>query len=235
LFLRKTRAIWKRRAQGWFFDHSGMQAMLDERERHALEDMMGFRGQWDEHQRFQIDELKKLGLKPGSSVLEIGCGPLTAGLPVIEYLDVGRYVGVDVRSNVLNLSWQQIGKNGLSAKNPRLLRADDFGAAELAGRKFDFVWSFSVLYHLTDEILENLFSNVGRRLEKDGSFAANVMTNMEDSTWLEFPFRRRTIDTYGSLAMKHGLKMTNLGTIEERGFRLSGDERKNSLLQFQLA
>lgn len=231
--LKRTRALWKRRAQAWLFDASGMQGLLDEREHHALEDMMGFRGQWDEHRRFQIDELRKLGLQPDSSVLEIGCGPLTAGIPVIQYLDANGYVGVDVRANVLNLSWQQIGRATLSAKNPRLIRSDNFGADELGDRKFDYIWSFSVLYHLADDILDNLFLNVAKRLATDGRFVANVMTDVDDSRWLEFPFLRRTVETYGSVAAKHGLTMTNLGTIEERGFKLPGAERTNPLLEFR--
>jgi cyclopropane fatty-acyl-phospholipid synthase-like methyltransferase len=209
--------------------------LLDERELRSLEDMMGFRGQWDEHRRFQMDELQKLGLQPSASLLEFGCDPLTAGIPIIEYLDENRYVGVDVRSSVLDLSWQQVGRAGLSTKNPRLIRSDEFGGAELEDRKFDFIWSFSVLYHLSDEILDKLFFHVARRLKADGKFIANVMTDMENSTWLEFPFIRRTAESYRSVAAKHGLKTTELGTIEERGFRLPGPERTNPLLEFCLA
>src|SRR6478672_853262 len=68
--LKKTRQIWKRRLQARLFDVAGMQGLLDEQERHALEDHMGFRGQLIEHRRFQIEELKKLGLQSSQSVLE---------------------------------------------------------------------------------------------------------------------------------------------------------------------
>jgi SAM-dependent methyltransferase len=233
VFLKKTRAVWKRRAQSRLFDLLGMQGLLDEREHHELEDMMGFRGQLEEHRRFQIDELKKLGLTSSSSVLEIGCGPLTAGIPVIAFLEAGRYVGVDVRSNVLDLSWQQVGRKALSAKNPRLIRADDFGVAEVGDRKFDFIWSFSVLYHLSDDILDRLFGSVAGLLADGGLFIANVQTEMEDSRWLEFPFLKRSVEIYDAVGKKHHLVMTNLGTIEERGFRLAGEERKNPLLKFE--
>lgn len=195
---------------------------------------MGFRGQLPEHRRFQIDELRRLGLTPSSFVLEIGCGPLTAGIPVIKYLDPGRYVGVDVRSNVLDLSWQEVGLAGSSAKNPRLICADDFGVAELGDRKFDYVWSFSVLYHLSDEILDQLFSGLPKRLAANGRFVANVQTDVESSTWLEFPFLKRSVDDYEAVAKRYGLKMKNLGTIEQRGFKLPGEERNNPLLEFTL-
>jgi cyclopropane fatty-acyl-phospholipid synthase-like methyltransferase len=212
-----------------------MQGFLDERELHALEDHMGFRGQLPEHRRFQIEELTKLGLRPAHSVLEIGCGPLTAGIPVIQYLEPGRYVGIDVRASVLNAAWQQIGRHELSEKNPQLLRSDDFGNAELAERRFDYIWAFSVLFHLSDEILDRLFWSVAKRLTKAGMFVANVQTDVESSSWLEFPFLKRTVSDYQNVAAKHGLRLTELGTIEQRGFNLGSAERTNPLLQFTLA
>jgi SAM-dependent methyltransferase len=233
--LKKTRHMWKRRAQSRLFELTGMQALLDEREIQALEDHMGFRGQLPEHRRFQIEQLKKLGLQPSHDVLEIGCGPLTAGIPVIQYLDADHYVGVDVRPTVLDVAWQQIGRHELSAKNPRLIRSDNFGAEELRDRRFDYVWSFSVLFHLSDEILDGLFSAVTKRLTDGGMFVANVQTDLESSTWLQFPFLKRTIDDYRDVAEKHGMQTEELGTIEERGFRLPGLERTNPLLRFRHA
>jgi SAM-dependent methyltransferase len=231
--LERTKKIWKRRLQSRLFDFAGIQDFLDEREKHSLEDHMGFRGQLDEHRRFQIEELKRQGLEPGSSVLEIGCGPLTAGIPVIEYLEPDHYVGVDVRSTVLNAAWQQIGRHELSAKNPRLIRSDNFGADELGDRRFDYVWAFSVLYHLADDILDRLFASVANRLTEGGMFVANVQTDVESRVWLEFPFLKRSVDDYRAAAAKHGLETTELGTIRQRGFRLEGAERNNPLLQFR--
>jgi cyclopropane fatty-acyl-phospholipid synthase-like methyltransferase len=211
-----------------------MQGLLDEREIQTLEDHMGFHGQLPEHRRFQIEELKRLGLQPPNNVLEIGCGPLTAGIPVIQYLDANHYVGVDVRASVLDVAWQQIGRHELSAKNPRLIRSDDFGADELGDRRFDYVWSFSVLFHLSDDILDRLFAAVAKRLTNDGMFVANVQTDLESSTWLQFPFLKRTLGDYRDAAAKHGFETDDLGTIEERGFRLPGLERTNPLLKFTL-
>jgi SAM-dependent methyltransferase len=232
--LEKTRKLWKRRFQKRLFQVTGMQEFLDERETHLLEDHMGFRGQLAEHRRFQIDELKKLGLQSSHSVLEIGCGPLTAGIPVIQYLQPDRYVGVDVRSSVLDVAWRQIGRQELSGKNPRLIRSDDFGNGELHEQQFDYIWAFSVLFHLSDGILDRLFSSVGKRLTKTGIMLANVQTDVESSTWLEFPFVKRSVDEYRSSAGKHRLQTLDLGTIEQRGFKLAAAERTNPLLQFTL-
>lgn len=227
----RTRKIWLRRAQQRLFDFARIQHLLDEKEQNALEDHMGFRGQLLEHRRFQITELKKLGLSPTSSVLEIGCGPLTAGLPVIQYLDAGGYVGVDVRPSVLDLAWQQVGKHQLSAKNPQLICSAEFADRELGSRRFDFIWTFSVLYHLSDEILDRYFATVAKRI--GGVALANVQTYMEDSTWLQFPFLKRSIETYEAAAARHGLKTRSLGTLAERGFQTSGEEKMNILLEFK--
>ena len=228
--LERTRKIWIRRAQQRLYDVARISDLLEEKERDVLEDHMGFRGQMDEHRRFQITELKKLGLIESSTVMEIGCGPLTAGLPVIEFLDPNCYVGVDVRSSVLDCAWQVIGKNGLSLKNPQLIRSDNFADDELGDRRFDFIWSFSVLYHLSDEILDRYFAAVAKRIGRIA--VANVQTYMDDSTWLEFPFLNRSIDTYAAMAARHGLKTKPLGTLAERGFRMSGDDSRNTLLEF---
>jgi SAM-dependent methyltransferase len=233
--LEKTRQIWKRRIQARLFEIARMQELLEERELHALEDHMGFRGQLVEHRRFQVEELKKLGLDQSHSVLEIGCGPLTAGIPVIEFLEPDRYVGVDVRPSVLDVAWQQIGRHELSAKNPRLVRSDDFGNEELGKRKFEFIWAFSVLFHLSDDILDRLFWSVSQRLAAGGMMVANVQTDVESSTWLEFPFLKRSVEDYRLAAARQGLKTAELGTIQQRGFKLPGTEKSNPLLQFTLS
>ena len=91
--LSRTRAKIKYRFKELIFERANFQDMLDLRDKHRLEDSMGFRGQFDEHRRFQIAFLKERGLVPSSQLLEIGCGPLTGGIPIIEYLEPGNYVG----------------------------------------------------------------------------------------------------------------------------------------------
>ena len=80
---------------------------------------------------FTWTNLKLQGLRPEHQFLELGCGPLTAGIPLIEYLSPGHYVGVDIRSSVLNLGWREVGKAGLSGKNPRLICSKAFASDEV--------------------------------------------------------------------------------------------------------
>ena len=56
---------------------------------------------WRMKRQFQIDFLLRMGLQPDEDLLDLGCGTLRGGIPMIEYLHAGKYVGVDVRAEVL--------------------------------------------------------------------------------------------------------------------------------------
>lgn len=231
--LSRTRAKLVHNIKAFIFDAAHFQSMVDLREKHLLEDSMGFRGQWDEHRRFQIEMLKAQGLSPFHDFLEIGCGPLTAGIPLISYLKQNRYTGVDVRNSVLDMSWREVGKAELSSKNPRLICSSSFASEELGDRRFDIIYSFSVLYHLSDDILDAYFATISNRLKSSGFCIANVNTHIPSDKWLQFPFLMRSIEAYEDLASKHGLETINLGTLEDNGFGNQAMERLNPLLKFR--
>lgn len=234
MLLARTRKTIKFAMKSRLFDAGNMQEVVDTRRRHALEDCMGFRGQWEEHRRFQLAFLEKQGLRPAHSLLEIGCGPLTGGVPIIDFLEPGKYVGVDIRSSALDLAWGEVAAARLSSRNPRLIYSSSFGSTELGDEKFDFVLSFSVLYHLSDEILRGYFAAVAHRLRPDGRCFAQINTTVNDSTWLQFPFLRRTAAEYAAAAAQADLDSKSLGTIDGLGFGLSGEERRNEMLTFTL-
>lgn len=235
MLLSRTREKIAYHAKLAIFNAGGFQQVLDERERRTLEDHMGFRGQWNEHRRFQLEFAKTHGLRKTSRLIEFGCGPLTLGLPAIAYLDANRYIGVDVRAEVLNLGWAQVAKAGLAGKNPRLIHSASFGADEMPDAQCDVLWSFSVLYHLTDELVAQCFEQVSRRLAAGGAYFANINPRQEESTWLQFPFNRRDVSFYRSIAEHHGLRAHELGTLESLGFRLDSIEKVNILLRFERA
>lgn len=234
--LNRTRAKYLQNARLSLYRVTGIAEALELEETRTLEQHMGFHGQWEEHRRFQLDFAKRLGLVPNSRFIEIGCGPLTLGLPMMQYLDANRYTGIDVRPEVLNLSWQQVGKAGLSAKNPRLVISQSFGAQELPDdARADMMWSFSVLFHLTDALVDACFAQVARRLAPGGAYIANINPVQAESTWLQFPYNKRGVDFYRTAAARHGLKLEELGTLQSLGFTLDSIEKVNILLKLQHA
>jgi SAM-dependent methyltransferase len=122
----------------------------------------------------QLELLKLEGCSPQSSVLEVGCGCLNAGLPVIAYLDAGRYVGIEPNRWLVEAalrSWR--GRLLRARKRPTFLARTDFDASEL-GRTFDYVLSHSVLSHCAHWQLEQFVANVGRVLRPEGRVLASI-------------------------------------------------------------
>lgn len=173
---------------------------------------------WKAKRRFQIEFLRAQGLEPSHHLLDVGCGTLRGGVALIDYLDEGHYTGVEVRPEALEEGRRELAESGLEGKSPRLVQSDDLGSLSL-GRQFDYVWAFSVLIHMADEILEACFGFVAEHLGPDGVFLANVNVGEEGrpGTWASFPVVRHPWEFYRALAARHGMCLEDLGSLHELG------------------
>ncbi len=86
------------------------------------------------------------GLKRDSSVLEVGCGCLRVGFWFIDFLDPGKYCGIEPNAQMLDAGRELILGDRAGEKQPRFsLNADfDFG---VFGTAFDYVVAFSIWSH----------------------------------------------------------------------------------------
>lgn len=95
---------------------------------------------WEMKRRFQFDFLVCRGLVPDDHLLDLGCGTLRGGIPLIAYLDPGHYTGIDVRSEAI-----------------------DEGRLELARwREFPLVWRSMAMYR-------DIAADAGMTVEDIGS------------------------------------------------------------------
>ena len=108
---------------------------------------MGRADLWQLKQRFQISFLRLAGLRPEHELLDVGCGTLRGGGPIIEFLRPGHYCGIDVRADLLSEARKEVRERSLDMKAPRLLTVDDFLREKPRGQ-FDFAWSYSTLIHM---------------------------------------------------------------------------------------
>jgi len=202
-------------------------------EEDRLEAMAGPPGVWQECRDFQIDFLKQRGLTPEETVLDIGCGPLRGGVPLIQYLNSEHYVGFDIRPAVVSEAQAQIAKLDLSDKKPDVFVSRSFGRDELGDRTFDFVWCFQVLYHLEDHLAEQCLEQIARFLGSDAVCFANVNVVGGSGRWLEFPFLKRSIEFYESLAEKCGLSIRSLGQLKDFGYTRKVAGQHNYMLELR--
>lgn len=140
--------------------------------------------------------LIEAGLEPHHRVLDVGCGSLSQGMPLIRYLEPGRYVGLDPAGWLIESALEH--DPGLEAKGPRFLYRDDFEAGAY-GEKFDFVVAHSVLSHAAHWQLEQCLHAVRRNVNEGAVFLASLRLDQYDlfaRTW-QYPgvsfFRLETV------------------------------------------
>ena len=183
---------------------------------------------------FQIEFLRSAGLRPEHYLLDIGCGTLRGGIPIIQYLERGHYYGTEVRAEVLAEARKELEEAGID-KDPTLVLSENVSTLDLS-RAFDFVWAYSVLIHLSDDVLRDVLRFARAHLAEDGRFLANVnIDEQRDGYWHQgFPVVWRPVPFYEQEAARAGLEVRDLGTVEALGFG-SGhtDHDQHHILEFK--
>jgi cyclopropane fatty-acyl-phospholipid synthase-like methyltransferase len=197
--------------------------------RHAL---VGRADLWAVKRQFQSEFLIDQGLRPEQRLLDIGCGTLRGGLPLIEYLDAGHYVGIEARASALEEAWKELAEAGLEGKSPMLIHADDPDVVSL-DEPVQVAWAFSVLIHMEDKVVDKCLGLVARVLGEGGAFFANVILgDGPRSQWREFPVVPRPQAFYESLAARHALDCGVMGTLKALGYPKESEGGNGMMLRF---
>ena len=186
---------------------------------------------WRMQRAFQIDFLQRMGLDRQHHLLDLGCGTLRGGLPLIGFLSAGNYTGIDVRAEIIEEALRELEEAGLEQRYPRIGHVDSLAGLDLRA-SYDYIWAFSVLMHLEDPDLEIALSFAARHLAARGTFYANVhLGDGRLGTWAGFPVVARPLDWYCTRAHEVGLDVESLGRLSAHG-HVSGDRNCDS--QFML-
>jgi hypothetical protein len=140
----------------------------------------------------QLRLLQMNGLERSHRVLEIGCGCLVAGKPLLGFLDPGRYAGVEPNVWLLDaaLTDPEI-RRFVNEKHPVFLFNDDFDAT--AAGRFDYVISHSILSHAAEWQLPVFMAAVAACLNRGGVALVSIRFSDEhgnltgdsrDSEWV---------------------------------------------------
>lgn len=185
-------------------------------------------------QQFQMSFLLRQGLQPRHALVDYGCGVLRGGIPLIKYLDTGNYIGLDVGADAVRAARKVARRERLTYKKPTLVLVKDIDALNL-GRRVDYVWAFSVLFHMTNDHLDACLRFVSRHLAPSGTLFANVgLGKHAPGAWRHFPVLWRTLDDYTARARAVGLSVSPLGELSQFGHHSPTDpeEDKQVMLAF---
>ena len=180
--------------------------------------------------RLQLEILKREGCVPASRVLEVGCGCLHAGIPLMRYLDHSNYVGIDPNEWLVHTAMKKGQVEQLvNDKRARFLHVDTFDASSL-GITFDFVLSHSVLSHCAHRQLDQFLQSVATVLAPGGRILASIYLaegnaygsdpapNQEDSRDEEWQYpgiSRFKVSTVEDAAARHGLAARKVAEYTE--------------------
>jgi len=161
--------------------------------------------------QYQIDFLLRHGLQPHHTYLDIGCGPLRGGIPVIDYLDAGNYTGVDAWADSLEEARAELAEAGLQDKAPELIEMDVTKGLDL-GRKFDVIMAFSVLHHIPDDGIDGFVAFVRRHLADGGVCYCTALLDEGRrgwilADWFHYPMCDRLFEDYQAAFEKGGLSL----------------------------
>jgi SAM-dependent methyltransferase len=168
---------------------------------------------WKSKREFQIQFLKQVGLKPEHYLLDLGCGTLRGGIPIIEYLEKGHYFGVEVDQEVLDEGRLELQEAKLVDKEPTLILETDVSSLNL-NQEFDYIWAFAVLPHVEDKTLHGIMSFIRRHLKDDGCFYGTVRYGSQPDTVMDqFTTGQgilriyRSLQFYQEVGSQHGLRV----------------------------
>lgn len=144
-------------------------------------------GMWEEIGRMQFEFLRDQGLRRQDRVLDLGCGCFRGGVHIVDYLDPGRYYGIDISQELLDVGYErEIIPAGLHEKLPRenLLSDDGFRAGAF-GERFDVALAQSVFTHLPLNHFQLCMARLSAAMRPGGRFYVTAFICPEGSDWTE--------------------------------------------------
>jgi len=131
-------------------------------------------GAWGEIGRLQFEFMKRHGLRPWHTLLDLGCGCLRGGVHFVRYLEPAHYFGVDINESLVEAGYQiELSDAGLQDRLPRenLRCARDFDFDAFPA-PMDFVLAQSLFTHLTFNRIRQCLERLPGHLKAGGTFFA---------------------------------------------------------------
>ena len=124
-------------------------------------------------------------IRPGDTVVDLGCGPATQLALVAEVNPECSFIGVDLSAEMLDKARAHVESLGL--KNVSFLVSDITSIPQLADGSVDAVMSTVALHHLpTRDHLDRAFAEVARYLKPDGGLYLVDFAHLRSEKSIEY-------------------------------------------------
>jgi hypothetical protein len=107
-----------------------------------------------------LDFLKKYGLQPNDVAVDYGCGSLRLGQAVIDYLEPGKFWGVDITDEFYNLGLAGMDQAWLKQKAPKLGVINAETLAKVRADKPRLIGSWHVCSKVPEARLDTYIGNI---------------------------------------------------------------------------
>jgi hypothetical protein len=110
-------------------------------------------GMWDEIGQLQFDFLVSQGLTPEHVFLDVACGSLRGGVHFIDYLNPGKYLGIEKEKLLIKKGIEnELAPGVLEAKRPEFVASGSF-EFERFSKRADYSLAQSLFTHLNSDDL----------------------------------------------------------------------------------
>lgn len=170
---------------------------------------------WDEYEATKLSKpnsrhrtifknLKKAGLKPNSTVLEIGCGIGSLSGLIINYLSSGFFTGADISPQTIAFLKKKYGSNKTDFV---VTDMTDFSYA----KKFDFIIFPDVLEHIPVETHPKIFATLKSLVHHNSTILINnpaplalEWVHKNKPEWLQIIDQPLHVNHFANLAYSNG-------------------------------
>lgn len=211
---------------------------------HSAEDSVG--GAFDEVGRLELEVLKREGLKPTDTLVDLGCGAGRLAAHVIPFLKGGRYVGIDISESMLeeaeNLVRERVPNPPCEVEWAKQTTPD----YPLEEASVDIVCAFSVFTHMEHEDNYRYLKEALRIVRPGGMFvfsclpmdlglAKTVFLGSAavslQTRWEEVRNITTSVDFMSEVARLSGWEVARWRSGEEADIELPGEEGLHAMGQ----